>query len=232
MFLFFFSVPPPPQGDRKCLSENGLFHSDSESVFPLDSGGCQTSDWSVAPCPPPSLSVFPVGEHVKWGCDTPPPLHRGISAILARYHMKTRRKGYNTPLCDTISKRYCAIRGGISYWAAKGPKLSTPDMTGRPGCRTIEMNGGSSGSYLASTLCVPLLCTLFNRGGKRRTFRRPGEGGDHLHCTAEPSPGHIRCRKSTPKVHPKQEQKIQPKQNSFGQALETLEKQAFGYGHP
>ena len=40
---------------------------------------------------------------------------------------------------------------------------STPNMTGRPGCRTMEMNGGNSAPYLARTPCVPLFCTLFNR---------------------------------------------------------------------
>ena len=69
-----------------------------------------------------------------------------------------------------------------------------PNMTGRPRCRTVEMIGGSSVSYLARTPCVPLLSTLFNRGGNRRAFRLPGEGGDHFHCTVEPSPGHIQCR--------------------------------------
>ena len=61
-------------------------------------------------------------------------------------------------------------------------------MTGRPGCRTMEMNGGSSAVYLARTPCVPLFCTLFNTGGNRRASRLPGEGGDHFHCTVEPSP--------------------------------------------
>ena len=46
-----------------------------------------------------------------------PPHKRGISAILARCHMKTRQMGADTPLCDNISKRYCAIWGGISHWA-------------------------------------------------------------------------------------------------------------------
>ena len=69
-----------------------------------------------------------------------------------------------------------------------------PNMTGRPGYRTMEMNGGSSAPYLARTLCVPLFCTLFHRGGNRRAFRLPGAGGDHFHCTVEPSSGHIRCR--------------------------------------
>ena len=61
----------------------------------------------------------------------------------------------------------------------------------------MEMIGGSSASYLARTLCVPLFCTLFIKGGNRRAFRLPGEGGDHFHCTVEPSPGHIRCRSNT-----------------------------------
>ena len=58
-------------------------------------------------------------EHAKWRCDTPPH-QRGISAILARYPMKTRRNACDTPTCDTISTGYCAILGGISHWAAKG----------------------------------------------------------------------------------------------------------------
>ena len=41
----------------------------------------------------------------------------------------------------------------------------------------MEMNGGSSAPYLARTLCVPLFCTLFRRGGNRRAFRLPGAGG-------------------------------------------------------
>ena len=51
------------------------------------------------------------------------------------------------------------------------------------------MNGGSSASYLACTPCVPLIGTLFSRGGNIRAFRLAGEGGDHFHCAVEPSPG-------------------------------------------
>ena len=72
--------------------------------------------------------------------------------------------------------------------------LRRTDMTGQPGYRTMEMIGGSSASYLARTPCVPLFCTLFNKGGNKRAFRLPGEGGDHFYCKVEPSPGHIRCR--------------------------------------
>ena len=50
-----------------------------------------------------------------------PPPQKGISAILARYPLKTRQNACDTPLCDTISKRYWAIWGGISHWAAEFP---------------------------------------------------------------------------------------------------------------
>ena len=40
-------------------------------------------------------------------------------------------------------------------------------------------------------LAIPRFCALLNRGGNRRAFRQPGEGRDHVHCAAEPSPGHI-----------------------------------------
>ena len=68
-----------------------------------------------------------------------------------------------------------------------------PNMTGQPGYRTMEMNGGSSAPHLACAPCFPLFCFLFSRGGNRRVFRLPGAGGDHFHCTVEPSPGHVRC---------------------------------------
>ena len=57
--------------------------------------------------------------------------------------------------------------------------LSMPNMTGRPGCRRVEMNGGSSASYLACTPCIPLFSTLFNRGGNgnRRVLDYQGRAG-------------------------------------------------------
>ena len=58
-----------------------------------------------------------------------------------------------------------------------GPR-STPNMTGRPGCRTMEMNAGSSSSYLARTPCVPCFVLRFFWGGNRRPCRLPREGGD------------------------------------------------------
>ena len=79
------------------------------STWPI---GCDT--------PSPFSERFPLAEHAKWRCDTSPS-KRAISAIRARYPMKTRQmpNGCDTPLCDSISKGYCAIWGGISHWAAK-----------------------------------------------------------------------------------------------------------------
>ena len=67
-------------------------------------------------------------------------------------------------------------------------------MTGRPGRRTMDMNGGSFASYLARTPCVTLFCTLFYRGGNKMALRLPWVGGDRCRCTVEPSRGHIWCR--------------------------------------
>ena len=67
-------------------------------------------------------------------------------------------------------------------------------MTGRPGYRTMEMNGGSSSPYLACTPCVPLFVHCLIRVEAEGLSDYQGRGGDHFHCTVEPSPGHIRCR--------------------------------------
>ena len=39
-----------------------------------------------------------------------------------------------------------------------------------------------------------VLCLLRVDREASGVFRLPGEGGDHFHCTVEPSSGHIRCR--------------------------------------
>ena len=83
--------------------------------------------------PPPFLSVSPWRSYeveVRY-----PPPKRGISAVLARYPMKTRQNACDTPLCDTISKRYCVIGGvsrtgplsvGPNYSKTCSPELCAP----------------------------------------------------------------------------------------------------------
>ena len=67
--------------------------------------------------PPPFLSVSPLGEHAKWRCDTPP--QKGYFSDTCTMPFENKANGCDTPVCDTISKGYCTIWGGISHWAAK-----------------------------------------------------------------------------------------------------------------
>ena len=69
-----------------------------------------------------------------------------------------------------------------------------PNMTGRPGYRTMEMIGGSSAPYLACTPCIPFFVLCFIGLETTNVLDYQGRAGDHFHCTVEPSPGHTRCR--------------------------------------
>ena len=65
---------------------------------------------------PPFLSVSP------WStCEVevryPPP--KGYLSDTSAIPYENKANACDTPLCDTISKGYCAIWGGISRWAAK-----------------------------------------------------------------------------------------------------------------
>ena len=58
--------------------------------------------------------------------------------------------------------------------------FSMPNMTGRPGYRTIIVNGNDWRKFRAVPRSYPLrsfVCTSFNRGGNRGVFRLPGAGG-------------------------------------------------------
>ena len=72
------------------------------STWPI---GCDT--------PSPFLSVSPL-ESIREVEVRYPPLKRGISAIPARYPMKTRQSACDTPLCDTLSRKGIARYGGAS----------------------------------------------------------------------------------------------------------------------
>ena len=64
--------------------------------------------------PSPFSERFPLGEHAKWRCDTPPPPRkRGISAILARYPMKKGKEGAIPP-SEVRSRKGIARYGGVS----------------------------------------------------------------------------------------------------------------------
>ena len=67
--------------------------------------------------PPPFLSVSPL-ESIRSG-GAIPPLKRGYLSDTCAIPYENKANGCDTPLCDNISKGYCAIWGGISHWAAK-----------------------------------------------------------------------------------------------------------------
>ena len=78
----------------------------------------QHGQWGAIP-PPPCLSVSLLAS-MRSGGAIPPPHTRGISRRCLHDTTWKQGKRVRDPLCDTISKGYCAIRRGISHWAAKG----------------------------------------------------------------------------------------------------------------
>ena len=82
--------------------------------------------------PPPFSERSPLGEHAKWRCDTPP--SKGvISAIRARYPMKTRQMGAIPPSAYYLER----IWGGVSRTGplreqsarSRGARLSPLDFS-------------------------------------------------------------------------------------------------------
>ena len=82
-------------------------------------GFCGVSTWPIGcDTPSPFSESFPCGGHAKWRCDTPP--QKGYLSDTGAIPYENKANGCDTPLCDTISKGYCAIGGGgISHRAAK-----------------------------------------------------------------------------------------------------------------
>ena len=98
------------------IARKGVF---AVSTWPI---GCDT--------PSPFSGRFPLGEHAKWRCNTPPP-QKDISAKFVRYPMKTKQIACDTPLRDTIS-----------HWAAKRstPLVCTLGILGKSG-EEMAFNG-------------------------------------------------------------------------------------------
>ena len=72
---------------------------------------------SGAILPAPFLSVSPL-EYMRSRGAIPPP-QKGYLSDTSAIPYENKANGCDTPLCDTISKGYCAMWGGISHWAAK-----------------------------------------------------------------------------------------------------------------
>ena len=84
-----------------------------------------------------------------------------------------RMKGFQLNFTPTNSPELRRRLGKKKSWKylVLAPSKSMPNMTGRLGCRTMEMNGGSSASYLARNPCIPLFCALFTMRCKMVTDR-------------------------------------------------------------
>ena len=79
-------------------------------------GVSRVSTWPIGcDTPSPFTERFPRAEHTKWRCDTP--LQKGYLSDTGAIPHENKANGCATPLCDTISKRYCAIGAGWGYLA-------------------------------------------------------------------------------------------------------------------
>ena len=96
------------------------------STWPI---GCDTP-------PPPFLSDSPLGEHAKWRCDTPP--QKGYLSDTGAIPYENKANACDTSLCDTISKGYCAIWGGVSRI---GPLRSCGSRGPSAGVATLKNHG-------------------------------------------------------------------------------------------
>ena len=98
--------------------------------------------------PPPFLSFSPL-ESMRSGGAIPPP-QKGYLSDTCAIPYENKENACDTPLCDTISKGYCAIWGGISHWAAK------PLPLGRGVCETKSKNGRSRPSkpFISRVFCA------------------------------------------------------------------------------
>ena len=60
--------------------------------------------------PPPFLSVSPLGEHAKWGCDTPPP--KGYLSDTGTIPYENKANGCDTPPLRYYLERVLRDMGG------------------------------------------------------------------------------------------------------------------------
>ena len=120
------------------------------------------------------LSVSPLESIREVEVRTPPPPQKGYLSDTCAIPYENKANGCDTPLCDTISKGYCAIWGGISRWAAK---------VGKPITRHAVVN-----MPILNRFCTPfLLSTLVVRPHKTL---RESETIIRLHSLAPKSAHH------------------------------------------
>ena len=130
--------------------------------------------------PPPFLSVSPLGEHAKWRCDTPPPPTRGISAILARYPVKTRRMVAIPP--SAILARKGIARYGGGYLAFKREGFSEGFLEGgvQKVPRTPPQPLGRAPCDLSC--CLHILAVCYSMSSSRGYRQKDGQTDGSHRC--------------------------------------------------
>ena len=90
-----------------------------------------------------------------------PPLKRYLSDTGAIPY-ENKANGCDTPLCDTISKGYCAIWGSVSHWAAKLITSQSQDLA---------LRGMYAQGHVKEEAPQSTACSVHPQGRKRPSRR-------------------------------------------------------------
>ena len=114
------NVQETVEGQEALRSRKGQTSERSQRYPPIARYGVfGVSTWPIGcDTPSPFLSI-PPWRACKVEVRYPPPPRKGYLSDTCAIPYENKANGCDTPLCDTISKGYCAIWGGISHWAAK-----------------------------------------------------------------------------------------------------------------
>ena len=153
------AIPRDYLSDTPLLRAMGVF---GVSTWPI---GCDT--------PAPFFSISPWESMRSGGAIPPPPLKRGVSAILARYPMKTRQMGAIRPSA-MLSRKGIARYGGVSCIRP----LSENIRSGMIPHDATRLLGGKI-VWLERCLCCCLGCTGYKWSVKRRLRGSFGAAGFH-----------------------------------------------------
>ena len=121
--MFFFGPENTVDAEKHLVAPYCAIPRDYLSDTPLlrDMGFSVSQHGQLGAIPPPPfLSVCPL-EYMRSRGAIPPP-QKGYLSDTCAIPYENKASGCDTPLCDTISKGYCAIWGSISHWAAKVSK--------------------------------------------------------------------------------------------------------------
>ena len=111
---------------------------------------------------------------MSWAQDCIPRYHQAFGCKTGHLgdHSRNRRLEIHAAL-PVLQQLHSFATASANY---RIEKESVTDITGRPGDRTIEINRGSTVSYLACTPRVPYLMVILVGLEAKGAFRLPGVG--------------------------------------------------------